>query len=136
MTNLLQPADLAWFSSIKKAYRKKWNHWFTFENKSFTVNCNMKSPGYVNASNWISQIWEELSQDMVKNSFDICGIHKNHLIDNEEIHIQTNNLHSIIKKMLLEQKIFHGLISDDSELAEADKLMNNNKNSDIFALGR
>ena len=30
MTNLVQPADVAWFSSIKIAYHQKWNHWFRF----------------------------------------------------------------------------------------------------------
>lgn len=33
MTNLLQPADVGWFSSIKKAYRAKWNNWFIYEKK-------------------------------------------------------------------------------------------------------
>lgn len=47
MTNLLQPADVAWFATIKKAYREKWNHWFTFDIKEFTRNNNMKSPGFV-----------------------------------------------------------------------------------------
>ena len=28
LTNLLQPADVCWFSSIKKRYREKWNRWF------------------------------------------------------------------------------------------------------------
>ena len=28
LTNLLQPADVCWFSSVKREYRAKWNHWF------------------------------------------------------------------------------------------------------------
>ncbi|CAF0834120.1 unnamed protein product [Brachionus calyciflorus] len=28
MTNLLQPADVCWFASIKKEYHNKWNKWF------------------------------------------------------------------------------------------------------------
>ena len=27
MTNLLQPADICWFSSIKKSYKAKWMDW-------------------------------------------------------------------------------------------------------------
>ena len=27
LTNLLQPADVCWFSIIKKKYREKWNNW-------------------------------------------------------------------------------------------------------------
>ena len=28
MTNLLQPADVCWFATLKKAYKEKWNSWF------------------------------------------------------------------------------------------------------------
>ena len=40
-TNLLQPADVCWFSSIKKKYSEKWTDWFLFEEKTY----NARSPG-------------------------------------------------------------------------------------------
>ncbi|CAF0972290.1 unnamed protein product, partial [Brachionus calyciflorus] len=36
MTNLLQPADVCWFASIKKEYHNKWNKWFLEDERSFT----------------------------------------------------------------------------------------------------
>ena len=35
LTNLLQPADVCWFSSIKKTYKEKWNHWYIYGEKSY-----------------------------------------------------------------------------------------------------
>ena len=34
MTNLLQPADVCWFSSIKKSYKAKWMDWFIYDPKT------------------------------------------------------------------------------------------------------
>jgi hypothetical protein len=48
MTNLLQPADVAWFANIKKAYNSKWCEWFMTADKTYTKNNNMRSPGYAN----------------------------------------------------------------------------------------
>ncbi|RNA04130.1 hypothetical protein BpHYR1_039126 [Brachionus plicatilis] len=48
MTNLLQPADVSWFASIKKQYHNKWNKWFLEDERSFTRFGNTKSPVYVN----------------------------------------------------------------------------------------
>ncbi len=28
MTGLLQPADVGWFATVKKSYKRKWNDWF------------------------------------------------------------------------------------------------------------
>ncbi len=36
MTGLLQPPDVAWFAPIRKQYRKKWQHWFINDPKTFT----------------------------------------------------------------------------------------------------
>ena len=46
-TNLLQPADVAWFKHFKSKYTEKWNNWFlTSNNKTYTKNGNLRSPGY------------------------------------------------------------------------------------------
>ena len=135
MTNLLQPADVCWFAPIKKRYRDKWNHWFTFENKEFTRNLNMKSPGYVLCSNWMSEIWRETSGDLIRKSFEICGVHNNHQLDSSNnIQIRLDNLHSTLKTMLADSIIMHQSIDIDRDLAEADANMNNN-NNDVFERG-
>ena len=55
MTNLLQPADVFWFATLKKEYS-----WYIFEDKTFTINDNMKSPGYVKCLDLLSDICNSL----------------------------------------------------------------------------
>ena len=46
LTSLVQPADVCWLKSFKKHYYEKWSNWFLNDHKSFTKNCNLKSPGF------------------------------------------------------------------------------------------
>jgi hypothetical protein len=73
MTNLLQPADVVWFSVIKQVYGDKWNDWFIFDEKRLTVHGNMVSPGYTQVIKWMSDIWEEFDSSMIEESFRKCG---------------------------------------------------------------
>jgi hypothetical protein len=34
----------------------KWSHWYLFENKTYTVHGNMRSPGYTTVIQWLSDI--------------------------------------------------------------------------------
>lgn len=124
MTNLLQPADLSWFAPIKKAYRKEWNHWFTYDRKTYTTQKNMKSPGYVLCSNWLSKIWTDMPAEIIKDSFVYCGISKDHQISqSEEIEIKLDNLHRVLKKMLMDKLIIQQDLGSDIELDEAQSFM-------------
>ena len=73
LTNLLKPADVMWFSSIKKTYGERWNKWFIFDKKNFTPNGNLKSPGYVKVIDWMSEIWSEFDKNTIIQSFRKCG---------------------------------------------------------------
>ena len=73
MTNLLQPADVVWFSVIKQVYGDKWNDWFIFDEKRLTVHGYMVSPGYTQVIKWMSDIWEEFDSSMIEESFRKCG---------------------------------------------------------------
>jgi hypothetical protein len=52
MTGLLQPADVFWICLIKRMFRRRWQHWFVHEEKSYTRSGNMKSPGYEICVEW------------------------------------------------------------------------------------
>jgi hypothetical protein len=43
-------------------------------NHTFTRNDNARSPGYIKAIEWLSNIWEEFSSHHIINSFESCGI--------------------------------------------------------------
>jgi hypothetical protein len=59
MINLLQPADVCWFRTLKQKYHVLWNTWFLLGNHAYTRNDKARSLGYVKAVEWLSQIWEE-----------------------------------------------------------------------------
>ena len=83
MTNLLQPADVCWFASIKKDYKKCWSDWYMHEEKNFTRAGNTKSPGYLKCCQWLSIIWRDFDSELIKKSFVVCGIQKHRYVNNE-----------------------------------------------------
>lgn len=47
--------------------------------KTFTKNCNLRSPGYVRAIKWVSEVWQDLDPNLIAESFDLCGITQSNL---------------------------------------------------------
>ena len=74
LTNMLQPADVAWMRSLKRAFYNLWDDWMMNAPKSHTKSGNLKSPGYAKVILWISQIWYQLDTNLLVSSFDKCGI--------------------------------------------------------------
>ena len=125
MTNLLQPADVSWFRSLKSQLSKKWTEWSLHGEKTFTKNGNMRSPGYVNIVRWVSklalkdylnqlkldnskkffsfklsEIWYDFDERVVINSFDSCGI------------TSSNNLHDALDSIVNDDMIIDEMIVD------------------------
>jgi hypothetical protein len=73
LTGLLQPADVCWFKILKNLYIKLWNDWFLHGEKTFTKKNNLRGPGYVLMTQWITAGWLELETDYLKESFKYCG---------------------------------------------------------------
>ncbi|RNA33693.1 pogo transposable element with KRAB domain-like [Brachionus plicatilis] len=107
MTNLLQPADVCWFASIKKQYHNNWNKWFLEDERSFTRFGNTKSPGYVKTISWLSEIWKDFSSTLIIKSFSQCGI------------IDQFNLHSTLSYIMKTNTIIADYID---ELDEGDEI--------------
>ncbi|CAF0865727.1 unnamed protein product [Brachionus calyciflorus] len=59
-TNLLLPADVIWFRSFKRSYHEKWTDLLMNGTQSFTVDNNLRSPGFAKC-----------------RKFDRCGITSN-----------------------------------------------------------
>jgi hypothetical protein len=88
--------------------------------------------GYVLCSTWVSQIWDKFSSDLVRKSFEICGIHNEHrgILD-----IRINNFHSTLKHIIKSEEVVHSHIDMDLELAEANNNMSNDAVRDLFDEG-
>ena len=74
MTGLLQPADVGWFATVKKSYKRKWNDWFMNEERIFTMQNNAKAPSYNQCLKWLDDIWDNFNSDTLRRSFECCGI--------------------------------------------------------------
>ena len=69
LTNLLQPADVVYFSILKKEYYSKWNESFLYAPKSKTNQGNIYSPGYVQVIDWLSKILAKFEKSSIVESF-------------------------------------------------------------------
>ena len=121
MTNLLQPADVCWMRPLKLAYFRKWNEWLVNSPKTYTAAGNMRSPGYANVINWISEIWSDFDTNLLARSFDHCGLTYNRLADFHNQLQHFVNTHEIIDDVVPEEQGtteldgFGEMFSDDLE---------------------
>ena len=135
LTNLIQPADFVWFAPFKKAYRNLWMEWFINDVPSLTVNNNRRSPGYKRALQWLNQIWCDFNPDLIKRSFELCGITEHESIENHQqssdrsiynLEVNVNNLHLSLRHILREKLVIHDYIDFDMELTEAEDFATEN----------
>ena len=67
----------------------------------------MRSPGYANLVNWISEIWESMDTNLIAKSFDVCGITSN-----------GESLSSILKTVLSSNEAITDYVVDQCESEE------------------
>ena len=66
--------------------------------KEISIHGNTKSPGFALVIQWISQIWEEFDEHLIKNSFEQCGI------------TSISNLHSSLKEIYTSNQLINEYI--------------------------
>lgn len=76
-TGLLQPLDVCINKPFKDAIRNQFSEWFkvygsTQENK--TNNGYLRPPSFENVSKWVLTAWNNIENELVKKSFQYCGI--------------------------------------------------------------
>ena len=103
MTGLLQPADVCLFRSFKLFFRRRYMDWFVNEPKSFTNFGNLRSPGYAAVVEWVSDIWRNLDEQLIFNSFDLCGI------------TSQNNLHKVLNNIYKTEQLLGEIVETDVE---------------------
>ncbi|CAF1098705.1 unnamed protein product [Brachionus calyciflorus] len=84
-------------------YCRKLSECVTTSEKNYTVNRNRKSPGYVLAIQWLSEIWENFTLHQLSNSFDCCGITRN------------NSLNKTLKSLVESNQIFNYYVDNYEE---------------------
>ena len=108
MTNLLQPADVCWFKTFKQSFRRKWMNWYINDVKSFTNQGNLRSPGYIKVIEWLSEIWSNFDVNLIRDSFDSCGI------------TSQNDLHHSLATILEKRVILNEMVMSDNDEDDED----------------
>ncbi|RNA06757.1 hypothetical protein BpHYR1_049745 [Brachionus plicatilis] len=114
MTNLLQPADVAWFASLKKGYRKKWNNWYMNDVRVFTNQGNAKSPGYAKCVEWLGELWNNFETDL------------------DVIEVDFQELHGPLKEMVKKKIVINSYLDKDCELQDANMMFSESNDKDLF----
>jgi hypothetical protein len=70
---------------LKKSFHQKWQQWFLNAEKTKTRFDNIRSPGYAQVITWVSEKWTTLNPNVIRASFDLCGITQN---KHDQLHSQ------------------------------------------------
>ena len=119
MTPLLQPLDSHLNKPFKNAMRRKWEEWLSNGEREYTRTGKRKGASYDKMARWVarqvlrwvSEVWRDMSRDMIRRSFIETGIQQS---ANDE------DLHSKLRSCLA-----------GSELSELDDDMESNNTSDL-----
>jgi hypothetical protein len=89
MTNLLQPLDVVVNKSFQSAYNNKYDDYIRIANSSQqnrTKANNIKTPTHKMSIDWIVDWATHVDENMIKKSFDVCGIVSEDSFDIEKLH--------------------------------------------------
>ena len=73
-TKFLQPVDVSLNKPVKEGYRECYDEWFAEGVHELTKGGLMKAPAIKLQINWVLQVWNDLSADIIRKSFQTCGI--------------------------------------------------------------
>ena len=71
---MLQPLDKCLTKPFKDNIRRKYQSWLITEPFEFTPAGKKKAPTCNLVLRWVKDAWQEIPADMVKRSFQSCGI--------------------------------------------------------------
>ena len=90
MTPLIQPLDVSVNRSVKAKWAKKWRDWMEEAANSFKKTKQKSKVGYDDIVEWVHEIINEIDEDLIKNSFSLCGIAHSH--DGITLHSKLNDI--------------------------------------------
>ena len=92
--------------------KERYNEWMISNYHAFTPTGKIKRPSYSTVASWVKDSWEEVSVDLIKNSFKCCGV--------------STKLDGSEDDLLFEYDKLLGSVDDDEEVEDP-----NNQDSDV-----
>ncbi|CAG8784772.1 10237_t:CDS:2, partial [Dentiscutata erythropus] len=72
--SVLQPPDVSVNKPFKNKIRRKWDEWISNGEKEFTKHENHKKALYELVCKWVSEVWKEISSEILIKSFEASGL--------------------------------------------------------------
>ena len=76
-TGFIQAPDVCWNKPFKDSYTKSYDDWFETGKEEFTAASNDKAAPLEVLVGWIVKAWDSISNDIIVNSFKVCGLTNN-----------------------------------------------------------
>lgn len=122
-TGLLQAPDVSWIKPFKTSFTGLYEEWMRTEgctSQNLTNAGNLRPPAKLQICRWITKAWDSVSDELIKSSFEICGLscpldgsgdYKIHAIKELDILSDLRNRRALIPVMDIEEDVSS---SDDS----------------------
>ena len=72
-TRVIQTADVCWNAPFKSKIKDFWTTWMRDGEKTFTRGGRVRSPSKTQLVDFILTAWNEITEDQIKTSFNVCG---------------------------------------------------------------